>query len=406
MNIRLILSSLVLCAALCLTPGTAFAQIVYVGSDSLNSTTVLYVINADGTGGHQIPVPLVGVGAPKWSRNGALIVTQGTSTNGGSTPDVFTFDRLGGSLHQVTSIDVSGFPGVTKELFFPALSPDLGSVIVNSVFQDPDPNAPCATIDASFVYSINGVLHKPPLEAYQCNPPSEPASEFVGWGVDWSPTASLVVRPVGMITQCFQPTSGIVASQPLGGSILSAVTQPKPCSELLPTVFNDVGPVFSPDGTKIAYLRWSNPGIGGLFDTSIRIVNLNGTNDHEVMFFPGDWDSGVSWSPGGTQLLIGRAQNNGVFTSLGLWKINTDGTGLTQFLTPAQGHQPSAPNWLARPEPLNWTLIGAADFNNDGHPDYLLFNPITRRTAVWFLNNTTMIGGAYGPTVPANLAVP
>jgi len=82
MNIRLILSGLALCAALCVMPGTAFAQIVYIGNDSLNSTSVPYFINSDGTGGHQIQVPLVGVGNPKWSRNGALIVAQGTSSNG------------------------------------------------------------------------------------------------------------------------------------------------------------------------------------------------------------------------------------------------------------------------------------------------------------------------------------
>src|SRR5207249_11562823 len=72
----------------------------------------------------------------------------------------------------------------------------------------------------------------------------------------------------------------------------------------------------------------------------------------------------------------------------------------TPFLPPFQAHPPLCRNWLAPLQARHWALIGAADFNNDGHPDYLLFNPITRQTAVWFLNNTTLIGGALGPTLP------
>jgi hypothetical protein len=41
------------------------------------------------------------------------------------------------------------------------------------------------------------------------------------------------------------------------------------------------------------------------------------------------------------------------------------------------------------------------DFNGDGHPDYVLYNPSTHRTAIWYLNNSDYVGGAYGPTLPA-----
>ena len=39
------------------------------------------------------------------------------------------------------------------------------------------------------------------------------------------------------------------------------------------------------------------------------------------------------------------------------------------------------------------------DFNNDGKPDYLLYNPSTGHTAIWYFNNNVLIGGASGPTV-------
>ena len=41
------------------------------------------------------------------------------------------------------------------------------------------------------------------------------------------------------------------------------------------------------------------------------------------------------------------------------------------------------------------------DFNNDGYPDYLLYNPNTRGTVVWFMRNNVHIGGSSGPTLPA-----
>ena len=45
-----------------------------------------------------------------------------------------------------------------------------------------------------------------------------------------------------------------------------------------------------------------------------------------------------------------------------------------------------------------FSLVGVADFNGDGKPDYLLYNPSTRQTVIWYLNRFVLIGHAYGPT--------
>jgi FG-GAP-like repeat len=45
-----------------------------------------------------------------------------------------------------------------------------------------------------------------------------------------------------------------------------------------------------------------------------------------------------------------------------------------------------------------WSLVGVADFNGDGKPDYLLYNPSTRKTVIWYLHNNVKFGHAYGPT--------
>jgi hypothetical protein len=42
------------------------------------------------------------------------------------------------------------------------------------------------------------------------------------------------------------------------------------------------------------------------------------------------------------------------------------------------------------------------DFNSDGHPDYVLQNPSTHQTAIWYLNNNVFVNSADGPTLPGN----
>src|SRR5205823_4346790 len=55
--------------------------------------------------------------------------------------------------------------------------------------------------------------------------------------------------------------------------------------------------------------------------------------------------------------------------------------------------------------PGGWSVVGVADFNGDGHPDYLLFNSSTRQTAIWYLNNNVRKSGRYGPTLPVGWTV-
>jgi len=227
MNIRLIIAGLAASAALSLAQSPrVFGQtgIVYIGRDNLD-LPVAYFINSDGTGNHQIPLDLVGIDHPKWSRDGALIVAQGTPSNG-TSPDVFTFTRAGGSsLHRVTTI--GSIVGFTVEELFPALSPDANSVVVNMILQRTSDGAQCGL---SAVYSINGVLQQ--TLAGGCGQPGE-GCFFPGLGVDWSPKASLLVSPLDEVVQCgptvFLTTTQIVAGPPVSGGTPTAVTHPNPC---------------------------------------------------------------------------------------------------------------------------------------------------------------------------------
>jgi uncharacterized delta-60 repeat protein len=50
--------------------------------------------------------------------------------------------------------------------------------------------------------------------------------------------------------------------------------------------------------------------------------------------------------------------------------------------------------------PANWKVVGVADFDADGRPDYLLFNSTSHQTAIWYLSETTLVSVAFGPSLP------
>jgi hypothetical protein len=50
--------------------------------------------------------------------------------------------------------------------------------------------------------------------------------------------------------------------------------------------------------------------------------------------------------------------------------------------------------------PAGWRLAGAADFDGDGNMDYVLFSPATGQTVIVYLSGLTIIGAAYGPSLP------
>src|SRR5262249_20394710 len=58
-----------------------------------------------------------------------------------------------------------------------------------------------------------------------------------------------------------------------------------------------------------------------------------------------------------------------------------------------------APTPASTPTPTP-TPPPAADFNEDGKPDFVLFNASTRQTAVWYMDNNVRVGGSGGPTLP------
>src|SRR5258708_10775931 len=55
--------------------------------------------------------------------------------------------------------------------------------------------------------------------------------------------------------------------------------------------------------------------------------------------------------------------------------------------------------------PGGWQVAAVGDFNRDGHPDYLLFNPATGETVIYYMNNNILTVSTYGPTLPGGWSV-
>jgi hypothetical protein len=47
-------------------------------------------------------------------------------------------------------------------------------------------------------------------------------------------------------------------------------------------------------------------------------------------------------------------------------------------------------------------LAGSFDFNGDGKPDFVLLDPNSGDTTIWFLNGANFTSSASGPTLAAN----
>src|SRR5919204_6804740 len=55
--------------------------------------------------------------------------------------------------------------------------------------------------------------------------------------------------------------------------------------------------------------------------------------------------------------------------------------------------------------PPYWHVAAVADFDGDGHPDFALFDPITGQTAIWYLSGATYSSSTYGPSIPSDYAL-
>ncbi len=311
--------------------------------------TDVWLINPDGSGDQQIPVNLVTAEVPVWSRDGQLIAATGEVPEAGEQAgfNIFVFDPTGANLLKVTDFPVT--PDQFPVSLFKAFSPEgqrLAFVLFERVRQAV--LLLLIRLDGTELIFVGGGA----------------ISGLTGFGVDWSPIMDDLIVPVATVdfssgfplpvTALFRvpPVPEVLGFCPWPGPFppCQQATFPRASFSLFE---DDTFPVFSPDGTQAAFVRRISEPLGGLLGSSIRVVNVDGTNEREVIAFPGEVVYGVSWSPDGTRLVFDQGEViSGIEYpgSLGLWMIYIDGTDLVQVQVGPAAF-PSW-NWVGTMSPL------------------------------------------------------
>jgi TolB protein len=291
-------------------PGTN-GQITFARFNPALGDTQVYVVNPDGTGQRLVQGPNdIGEG-PTWFPDGAHIATCCPMPGGGSriiNPDDRTFRDVDGQ-----------YPGLFNPCGIP--SPTDGALLLCETFSEDGSQNGIHTIRSSDGGGLRQVT-------------SVPGGDDIPG--DWSPNGKRIVFLRTTLDAFFVVN--------LNGTGLKQIT---------PAGFNfsSFGS-WSPQGNEIVFSRHVTPDV----HSSIWIVHADGTGLHEVNVQPASACGGANadpnaegcnepaWSPDGTKIAFVRSHSNDVDGEI--YAVNVDGTGLTQ-VTHAPGS--NSPDWGTHP---------------------------------------------------------
>lgn len=148
--------------------------------------------------------------------------------------------------------------------------------------------------------------------------------------------------------------------------------------------FADHDPAWSPDGSKITFIRCADSNDFGC-DTTSQLwgVNADGSNPTKLT------DTLAythAWSPDGTKIVVGNAQDSGG----DLLVMNPDGSGLTN-ITNTDGKHEQSPSWQALPLTLPNPIDDPQFFVRQHYLDFLNREPDAAGLAFW-TNEITSCG--------------
>jgi Tol biopolymer transport system component len=127
---------------------------------------------------------------------------------------------------------------------------------------------------------------------------------------------------------------------------------------------DDVQPAWSPDHSRIAFVRWSAPRKGGAQTAAIYTVNADGSGEKLMAGGPRETDTAPAWSPDGSRLAFVRASTGAVTLPGDIFLVNVDGSNLRR-LTTTSGRA-YAPAWSPDGSEIAFSGDGAIDLI---HPD-------------------------------------
>ena len=149
---------------------------------------------------------------------------------------------------------------------------------------------------------------------------------------------------------------------------------------------------FTPAGVKSTFASGLQGPFGLAFDASGNLFESDTGTGTIFKFTPAAVKSTFA---SGLNTPIGLA-----FDASGNLFEADQGSGTIFKFTPA-GAKSIFASGLNQPSGLAFEPPAAYDFNQDGKPDYVLYNAVTHQTAVWYLNNNAFTSGLFGPTLPA-----
>jgi len=312
----------------------------YTGPDG----NELWLVNSNGTNNHRlnprillggIPTSPASLGRPAWSRDGTRIAADAIYYN---TNILVVFNPATGQGNAVFNTTTGTGP-VAQDWFYKAFSPD-GKRLVYGGNQ----------LDYTQYGFINTDGTGDTFLGFR-----DLTSEAFGKGVDWSPRTDalgwygkqLVISDSYTINA--DPTCAdsprtfarlkLVLAVYRGMDVAwKGLTMPpqQPCSILSYTTTNDLFPVFSPDGTRVAFARSVIDSGGQVLNSTIMTINVSTGSVQNLRYLSGEEVDNLSWSPDGTQLLFDRIQWVGLYPNpLGVWVTSANGGGtLSRFAYP------------------------------------------------------------------------
>jgi hypothetical protein len=374
-------------------------------------------MDADGRNQQAVDIGLGGVLYPSLSGDGQLLAVTAPDPFRPAkiSPDVFVVNTQSGRIDKLTTFeDFANADGFTFTVpMWKAFSPDASQIAIagflytgargtliftNRFGQQLGPYQPLSAVQSAPALAIYFANGTPPI-TMDSGLPSDQDLSHRGEGVDWSPNGEVVAYPrtIQAPTPSGTPISltAIQLLRPVANAAIAAPVQQatfptgvwgQPFDPFVGAWADDFLPAFSPNGRGLAYVRaYSVFTFAGLdFATpSIRIADLDGSRDFEVVRFPkATYITRVSWAPDGTRLVfdLGRqASSDGFplksadFSTLEVYTIGVDGTGLVRLLPPAAG----SPLWLPEPPdpPVEPTLSVSVLEDGTGTPRVILTWP-------------------------------
>jgi photosystem II stability/assembly factor-like uncharacterized protein len=177
---------------------------------------------------------------------------------------------------------------------------------------------------------------------------------------DWSPNGSRIVFTRAQSVDCSSVGSDdadLYTIKSIGGGDVQLTNTPSA----------EINPKYSPDGSKIAFVREFEDTANGVFGESIYVMDADGSN--VVKLTPDNMLAvGPTWSPDGTKIAF-TASSGGPSQ---IFVINADGTGLAQLTAPPTLRESVA--WQ------HYSISGHITGNTDGPVTMVLAGTLSRVT--------------------------